>query len=105
MIKSMYHVIFGRKHELNGVNFASTCSFLPFWERVAFSWGGTPLSGHIRDVRPEWANFPGQKPAGGCKFFWQNLRMGVNSFGKTCGWVIIFYTILPGNGWFSSKLN
>ena len=30
--------------------------------------GGTPILGHIRDVRPEWVSFPGQKPADGCKF-------------------------------------
>ena len=28
--------------------------------------GGTPILGHIRDVRPKWVSFPGQKPAGGC---------------------------------------
>ena len=56
--------------------------------------GGTPILGHIRDVRPEWVTFPGRKPADGCKFFTKNLRMGHN-----------FDIILPGNGWFSSKLN
>ena len=56
--------------------------------------GGTPILGHIRDVRPEWVSFPGQKPADGCKFLTKNLRMGHN-----------FDIILPGNGWFSSKLN
>ena len=56
--------------------------------------GGTPILGHIRDVRPEWVSFPGQKPADGCKFLIKNLRMGHN-----------FDIILPGNGWFSSKLN
>ena len=56
--------------------------------------GGTPILGHIRDVRPEWVTFPGQKPADGCKFFTKNLQMGHN-----------FDIILPGNGWFSSKLN
>ena len=40
--------------------------------------GGTPILGHIRDVRPEWVSFPGQKPADGCKFLT-----------KTYGWVII----------------
>ena len=30
--------------------------------------GGTPILGQIRDVRPEWVSFPGQKPADGCKF-------------------------------------
>ena len=30
--------------------------------------GGTPILGHIRDVRPEWVSFSGQKPADGCKF-------------------------------------
>ena len=64
-----------------------------------FSGGGgggttTPILGHIRDVRPEWVSFPGQKPADGCKFLTKNLRMGHN-----------FDIILPGNGWFSSKLN
>ena len=56
--------------------------------------GGTPILGHIRDVRPEWVSFPGRKPADGCKFLTINLRMGHN-----------FDIILPGNGWFSSKLN
>ena len=56
--------------------------------------GGTPILGHIRDVRPEWVTFPGRKPADGCKFLTKNLRMGHN-----------FDIILPGNGWFSSKLN
>ena len=50
--------------------------------------------GHTRDVRPEWVTFPGRKPADGCKFLTRNLRMGYN-----------FDIILPGNGWFSSKLN
>ena len=66
--------------------------------------GGTPILCHIRDVRPEWVNFPGQKSADGCK-----------SPPKTCGCVIIlihktsglvtFSIILPGNVWFSCKLN
>ena len=56
--------------------------------------GVTPILGHIRDVRPEWVCFPGRKPADGCNFFTRNLRMGHN-----------FDIILPGNGWFSSKLN
>ena len=56
--------------------------------------GGTPILGHIRDVQPEWVSIPGQKPAHGCKFFTKNLRMGHN-----------FDIILPGKGWFSSKLN
>ena len=56
--------------------------------------GGTPILGHIRDVRPEWVTFPSRKPADGCKFLTKNLRMGHN-----------FDIILPGNGWFSSKLN
>ena len=56
--------------------------------------GGTPILGHIRDVRPEWVSFPGRKPADGCKFLTKNLRMGHN-----------FDIILPGNGWFSAKLN
>ena len=56
--------------------------------------GGTPILGHIRDVRPEWVSFPGRKPANGCKFLTKNLLMGHN-----------FDIILPGNGWFSSKLN
>ena len=59
------------------------------------SWGGgTPILGHTRDVRPEWVSFPGQKPVDGCKFLTKNLRMGHN-----------FDITLPGNGWFSSKLN
>ena len=49
--------------------------------------GGTPILGHIRDVRPEWVSFPGQKPVDGCKFLTKNLRMGHN-----------FAIILPGNG-------
>ena len=56
--------------------------------------GGTPILGHMRDVRPERVSFPGRKPADGCKFFTKNLRMGHN-----------FDIVLPGNGWFSSKLN
>ena len=56
--------------------------------------GSTPILGHIKDVRPEWVSFPGRKPADGCKFLTKNLRMGHN-----------FDIILPGNGWFSSKLN
>ena len=56
--------------------------------------GRTPILGHIRVVRPEWVSFPGRKPANGCKFLTKNLRMGHN-----------FDIILPGNGWFSSKLN
>ena len=56
--------------------------------------GGTPILGHIRDVRPEWVSFPGRKSADGCKLLTKNLRMGHN-----------FDMILPGNGWFSSKLN
>ena len=40
--------------------------------------GGTPILGHIRDVRPEWVSFPGRKPADGCKFLTKNLRMGLN---------------------------
>ena len=40
--------------------------------------GGTPILGHIRDVRPEWVSFPGRKPADGCKFLTKNLRMGHN---------------------------
>ena len=49
--------------------------------------GGTPILGHIRDVRPEWVSFPGRKPADRCKFFTKNLRMGHN-----------FDIMLPGNG-------
>ena len=56
--------------------------------------GGTPILGQIGDVRPEWVTFPGRKPADECKFLTKNLWMGHN-----------FYIILPGNGWFSSKLN
>ena len=56
--------------------------------------GGTPILGHIRDVRPEWVSFLGRKPADGCKVLTKNLRMGHN-----------FDIILPENGWFSSKLN
>ena len=63
--------------------------------RRGYSWGeGTPILGHVRDVRPEWVSFPGRKPAGGCKFLTKSLRMGHN-----------FDIILPGNGWFSAKLN
>ena len=39
---------------------------------------GTPILGHIRDVRPEWVSFQAK-----------NLRDGVNFWPKTCGWVII----------------
>ena len=49
--------------------------------------GGTLILGHIRDVRPEWVSFPGQKPADGCKFLTKNLWMGHT-----------FDIILPGNG-------
>ena len=56
--------------------------------------GGTPILGHVRDVRPEWVSFPGRKPADGCKFLIKNLQMEHN-----------FDIILPGNGWFLSKLN
>ena len=55
--------------------------------------GGTPILGHTRDVRPEWVRFPGRKPADGYKFLTKNLRMGHN-----------FDIILPGNGWFFSKI-
>ena len=55
--------------------------------------GGTPILGHTRDVRPEWVSFPGRKPADGCNFLTKTLRMGHN-----------FDIILPGNGWFSSKI-
>ena len=34
--------------------------------------------GYIEDVQPEWASFPGQKPADGCHFLTENLRMGYN---------------------------
>ena len=54
--------------------------------------------GYIRDMRPKWVSFPGQKPADECKFLTKNLRMGHNSD-------TIISIILPGNGWFSSKLN
>ena len=40
--------------------------------------GGTSILGHIRNVRPEWVSFPGQKPADGCKCLTKNLRMGHN---------------------------
>ena len=43
-----------------------------------FGHGGTPILGHIRDVRPEWVSFPGRKPADGCKFLTRNLRMDHN---------------------------
>ena len=66
----------------------------PFALRPPRGGGGTPILGHITDVRPEWVSFPGRKPADGCKFLTKNLRMGHN-----------FDIILPGNGWFSSKLN
>ena len=49
--------------------------------------GGTPILSHIRDVRPEWVSFPGQKPANECKLQTKNLRMGHN-----------FDIVLPGNG-------
>ena len=61
---------------------------------VSIPGGGTPILGHIRDVRPEWVSFLGRKSADGCKFLTKNLRMGHN-----------FDKILPGNGCFSSKLN
>ena len=48
-----------------------------FWIRGGGG-GGTPILDHIRDVRPDWVSFPGQKPADGCKFLAKNLRMGVN---------------------------
>ena len=40
--------------------------------------GSTPILGHIKDVRPEWVGFPGQKPTDGCKFLTKTLRMGHN---------------------------
>ena len=40
--------------------------------------GGALILGDIRDVRPEWMSFPGQKPVNGCKFLTKNLRMGHN---------------------------
>ena len=52
------------------------------------------MLGHIEDVRPEWMSFPGRKPADGCNVLNKNLQMGHN-----------LEIILPGNGWFSSKLN
>ena len=56
--------------------------------------GGTPILGHIRNVRPEWVSFPGRNPEDGCKCLTKNLQIGHK-----------FDIILPGNGWFSSKLN
>ena len=56
--------------------------------------GDTPILSHIRDIRQEWVSFPGRKPADGCKFFTKNLGTGHD-----------FDIILPGNGWFSSKLD
>ena len=59
-----------------------------FWKKTALcadnvgSRGGTPILGHTRDVRPEWVNFAGRKPADGCKFLTKNLRMGVNFWPK-----------------------
>ena len=67
---------------------------LPWLDALQIPGGGTPIFGHIRDVRPEWVTFSGRKPADGCKFLTKNLRM-VHNFG----------VILPGNGRFSSKLN
>ena len=65
---------------------------------------GTPILGHIRMCGRN-----------GRVFEAKNLRMGVNFFLKTCGWVIILrhktsglvtiLIILPGNEWFSFKLN
>ena len=52
--------------------------YLPLFEGAWTIHGGTPILGHIRDVRPEWVGFPGQKPADGCKFLTKNLRMGHN---------------------------
>ena len=72
------------------VKFVSKLAF----SAEALARGGTPILGHIRDVRPEWVGFPGQKPADGCKFLTKNLRMGHN-----------FDIFLPGNGWFASELN
>ena len=57
-------------------------------------WLSPGAHSHIGDVQPEWVSFPGQKPADGCKFLTKNLRMGHN-----------FDIILPGTGWFSSKLH
>ena len=36
MIKSMYHLIFQRKHESNAVDLTSTQSFSPFEEEVLY---------------------------------------------------------------------
>ena len=51
--------------------------------------GGTPILGHIRDVRPEWVSFPGQKPADGCKFLTKNLRIGPK-YNFIWEWVVFF---------------
>ena len=67
---------------------------VPFYRVSFFPVGGALILGHIRDVRPEWVTFPGRKPADGRKVLTKNMRMGHN-----------FDIILPGNGWFSSKLN
>ena len=72
--------------------FRGACPWTPL-EGLKNYWG-THILGHIRNVRPEWVSFPGQKPVDWCKFLTKNLRMGHN-----------FDIILPGNGWFSSKLN
>ena len=62
--------------------------------REEITGGGTPILDDIRDMRPEWVSFPGRKPADGCKTFTKNLQIGHN-----------FDIILPGDGWFSTKLN
>ena len=66
--------------------------------------GDNPILGYIWDVQLEWVSFKDQKSANGCKFL-----------PKTCEWIIILIheihrlvtisIILPGNGWFSCKLN
>ena len=79
---------------LNNVFFKSQTERCPTCNNSRFAPWGTPILGHIRDVRPEWVSFPGRKPADGRKFSTKNLQMGHN-----------FDIILPGNGWVFSELN
>ena len=56
--------------------------------------GGHSHIGSYQGCAARMGEFPGQKPADGCKFLTKNLRMDHN-----------FDITLPGNGWFSSELN
>ena len=83
-----------KTHKTLHIGFNLQYSFSEIRPKQRVPGRGTPILGHIRDVRPEWVSFPGRKPSDGCRFLTKKLRMGYNSD-----------IILPGNGWLSSKLN